>query len=358
MSIQGQVRQPRGAVKIGGTLMPGLMAWTWDGNSLLSADTFDVTFVLSALPDANNAAWWAVQINLTVELFVGFPGSANAIGTEGLTSVFSGVADEVSINWDAGTLTVRGRDLTSLFLDNKTSEKFINRTSSQIATTLATRRGLTPVITSTSTLVGKYYKTDHTKLADDRNEWELLVYLARQEGFVVYVKANELHFEPPPTAGNYNVSWVAGSRSKTPSGSMVSMTTSRVLTVARDMSVTVNSWNSKAKKSYSRKASRSGKGGGKVQQYVKVIPNLQPDEAQQRAAAILAELSRHEMRLSMHGPADNLLTKASLISFSGTGTAFDQTYYPDTIARTFSASGGYTFQVSAKNHTTGSEPNL
>lgn len=47
-----------------------------------------------------------------------------------------------------------------------------------------------------------------------------------------------------------------------------------------------------------------------------------------------------------------------LIQFSGTGTAFDQTYYPDTIQRTYSAVEGYAFHIAAKNHSTSSQARL
>jgi hypothetical protein len=58
-----------------------------------------------------------------------------------------------------------------------------------------------------------------------------------------------------------------------------------------------------------------------VQEYSYSIPGLTPEQAQQRANQLLAELSRHEVRLAMSGPADNLLRKSDLIEFTGTGTA-------------------------------------
>ncbi|MFD2271423.1 hypothetical protein ACFS07_10485 [Undibacterium arcticum] len=34
----------------------------------------------------------------------------------------------------------------------------------------------------------------------------------------------------------------------------------------------------------------------------------------------------------------------------GTGTAFDQTYYPESIVREMDLTGGYTMTIKAKNH--------
>lgn len=360
MTIQGELRRPRGAVKINGTAMPSWKSWTWDGNSLYQADTFSVRLSLNDMPAANDAKWLSSQSDLQVELFAGFPANTDAggTGTEGLESLFQGTTDDLDIDWDMGLVTLTGRDLTAAFLDNKTSEKFPNKTASQIATILAGRRGLTPVVKSTSTQVGRYYKDTHTRIEDDRTEWDLITWLAREEGFVVYVKAKELHFEPPPTSGTYKVTWTPGGRGKTPSGSVVRLKTGRTLTVARDITVTVNSWNSKQKKTFTRKATRSKKGSGQVQNYNYTIAGLKPEEAQLRANQILAELSRHEMRLTLDGPADNDLHKSDLITLSGTGTDFDQTFFPDAITRSMDCDGGYGFHVAAKNHSPESQPNL
>jgi hypothetical protein len=43
---------------------------------------------------------------------------------------------------------------------------------------------------------------------------------------------------------------------------------------------------------------------------------------------------------------------------TGTGTDFDQTYFPDSIARTFDQAGGYTWRIQAKNHSPEGQPSL
>lgn len=356
--LGSQVRRPRGLVKINGQAMPSWLAWDWNGNSLYQADTFSADLALSGMPAGRDGRWWSEQGEIEVELFAGFPADAEVFGEGDLTSMFVGFADEVEVEWETNVVRLTGRDRTAAFTDNKTSEKFPNQTASQIASTLAARRGLTAAVKATSTRVGKYYKDTRTRLEDDRTEWDLLTWLAREEGFVVYVKGRELHFEPPATRATYTVERRGADQGVTPSGDFVRLRTSRVLTVANDITVTVRSWNSKEKKAFVRKATRKKGQGQHVQQYSYTIPGLTPEQAQQRANQLLAELSRHEMKLQLDGPADNVLGKADLITLTGTDSAFDQTYFPDTVHRSLDFEGGYRWAVTAKNHSPESQPSL
>jgi phage protein D len=337
-----------------------MIDWSWDGNNMFNADTFRATWAMGALPAGNGVDWWASQTNLDVEIFVGFPDDPTAFTAADLESIFVGRADDAPFNWRRQTIELQGRDLTAPFLDNKTSEKWQMKTSSEIATLLAQRRGLKPVVTATTTRVGRFYTDFHVRLEDDRTEWDLLTWLAREEGFVVYVKGYELHFEPAPkdTQAPYAVEYRPATADQGVSFDFTSLSTQRTLTVARDITVIVRSWNMKSKKAFVRKAVRSRPHASNPQQYTYTIPDLTPEQAQARANQILAELSKHEMKLNFEGPADNTLGKASVIKLSGTGTAFDQVYYPDTIARSFSVEEGYRWVVSAKNHGVEGEPNL
>jgi hypothetical protein len=116
--------------------------------------------------------------------------------------------------WGLGRLQIEGRDLSSRLIENKTQEAFVNQTSSQVATTLAQRRGLTPQVTATTTLVGRYYQQDHVRdslnqFSRTTTEWDLLIYLAQREGFDVFVKGTTLYFQPTtdPSADPYVVRW-------------------------------------------------------------------------------------------------------------------------------------------------------
>ena len=89
--------------------------------------------------------------------------------------------------------------------------------------------------------------------------------------------------------------------------------------------------------------------GGQI--YSKTIPNLTQDQALQYAQKWYGQLVAHEMRLEdLEMPGDNDLDITSIIEFSGTGTAFDQQYFPDNISRRISFDGGYGMTIAAKNH--------
>ena len=99
------------------------------------------------------------------------------------------------------TVEIDGRDLTARLLDARTQETFSNQTASQIAETLAARHGLTPNVTATQTLAGRYYAADHDRLTLGQfsratTEWDLLTFLAAREGFEAYVSGQTLTFAP------------------------------------------------------------------------------------------------------------------------------------------------------------------
>jgi len=354
-------RQPRGAIKINGAAVTGWTHWETDENEFYQPDTFSAHFALSGLPADRDLSWWATQVKIEVELFAGFPADPDAYTAADLDSVFFGVVDEISVDFADLTMEITGRDLTAPLVDHKTSEKYVNQTASEIASLLAGKYGLTPVVTATTAKVGKYYQIDHVDLKDDRTEWDLLTWLAREEQFVVFMKGKDLHFQPKPTESQEP--WVLRREPPSDDGparwNAEGVKLSRTLTVAKDIEVTVHSWNSKSKKAFSRIAKRAkGKGGGEVQKYSYTIAGLTPDQAQKRADQIRDEISKHEVKLSFDGPADNLLSIEDVIKVEGTGSAFDQVFYPSSIARTLAWDGGYGWTVEAKNHAVESEPTL
>ena len=128
----------------------------------------------------------------------------------------------------------------------------------------------------------------------------------------------------------------------------------RSMTLAKDIRVTVKTWDAAHKTSFTRmvdgKGSVVGKGGkAATQTYVYVKPGLTPDQAlafAQKQARILTILERI-VTIEMPGELD--LTPRSIISLSGTGTSWDQSYYVDTIARHISLTDGFKQTVRLKN---------
>ncbi|MGC7986037.1 type IV secretion protein Rhs, partial [Salmonella enterica] len=84
--------------------------------------------------------------------------------------------------------------------------------------------------------------------------------------------------------------------------------------------------------------------------YTYTIPGLTQEQALQRAQTIYAELIAHEMKLTATLPGDNILGIDTMVQVMGTGTAWDQTYYPDSVTRRMSFDEGYSMNLHAKNH--------
>jgi phage protein D len=312
--------------------------------NVIDADIFDnahfaaARFRLRLALDASTAAT-LLQPGAVLDIQVGLDGSP--------TSLLQGEADTVRMDVLNRTVEIDGRDLTARLLDARTQETFSNQTASEIATTLAGRNNLTPNVTATSTLAGRYYETEHDRLTlgqycRSTTEWDLLTFLAAREGFEVFVSGQTLTFAPLPSA--------APALMLTPND-CITLDLEHSLTLARDIEVTVKSWNSRQQSSFSQTARTTGQGrrGGTPQHIVVVRPNLTPNDAQTLADRILADLSAHERIVSAELPGEIALNPRSQIVLTGTGTDFDQTYYVAELDRHFSVDHGFTERLRLKN---------
>lgn len=366
-------RQPRAVVKINDAVMDGFLDWEVNNNNFYEADTFRVTFPIGALPIE-----WQVDdlINaetLKVEILAGFPGDADNFSPSELYSLIIGEVDDIDFDPIHRTVTLPGRDYTKRLIDAKTTEKWPNKTASEIATMLAKNHDLTPVVTRTTKTVGGYYEIDHVRVGEARSEWDLITWLANHtfdadgNKFIVYVKGDELHFEPGPTQKDepylLEIVQANGQQGYTAfDGTNIHF--SRNLSVLKNVVVTVKTWNSKHKQgftaSYPTNKSRGitpGSSASKKQNYDYTFPGLTYEQALQKAQAIHGDITKHEVKLSAQMPADNDLTPRNIIKAKGTGTLFDQLYYPESVTRHFSKDG-YMMSISAKNHSTENNPSL
>ncbi|PKN07941.1 MAG: hypothetical protein CVU73_11115 [Deltaproteobacteria bacterium HGW-Deltaproteobacteria-8] len=358
------VRLPRGMVKLNGQPITGWVEWEVDNNAHYQADTWRVTFAAAALPIAKNAAWLTAQADLTVELLAGFPADPRAYDASELTSFIIGRADDMTFDPAKNVIELSGRDYTSQFIDAKTTEKFANKTASQIAQILAARHNMTCNTVPTKALAGTYYQIDHATMADERTEWDLLVWLARMCQYSVFVTGTVLNFVPqldPEKGDKYIIKWQAPTpECASPTANVERIRFSRNLTIAKDVIVIVKSWNAKQKKAFSvtaratkskNKVTRNSKVPyGQPQTYSYTIPGLTHQAALEKAQNILADISKHEMRMDSTLPGDGILSTQTLVQVVGTETAFDQVYYPESVIRSLSLHEGYKMELRAKNH--------
>jgi phage protein D len=357
---QSVARQPRALVKINDTIVPGMIDFSVDSNSFYSADTFRVVFATSLLPAAFNVDWFSTVTEAFVEIFAGFPDDPTNYSPADLSSLIYGRVDDIDFDPCGTKITLTGRDLTAAMIDTKLTEQWNNLTASGVATQLANKHGLTPQVTATTEIIGKYYQIDHVRINAERSEWDLLAWLAAEEGFVVYAKGHTLYFGPDPRTPDtpYLVRWQAPSDTagySTMNGGRASF--HRSLTVAKGITVVVHSWNNKQKKGFdgyypSRpKAIQAGKASpfGNTQTYEFNIPGLTQQQAVARAQALYNQIIRHAVNFAYDGPADDLLTARVMIQTEGFPGSFNQTFYVDSVTREFSLDAGYSMHVRAKN---------
>ena len=327
------VRYPRLQVLANGAPVPGAFEAEVLNNSTFAADRFRLGLALSADP-ARGAAWWADQDNVLIDIAV-------SLGGDYVNLVHGGV-DAVEIDPLGDAVRLAGRDLSAALIEARVQGTFANQTSSEIATTLAGRHGLSASVQATTTPVGRYWQLEHDRLVLDgfaraTTEWDLLVMLAQYEGFGVWVQGSTLHFRAADTSMPPAVLQVAGLRA---------LQLERSLTLAQGIEVTVKSWHSRTAQCTTQKVS-ANQAGAAAQSYVYIAPNLTPDAALQLAQQRLAELTRHERVMSAEMPGELSLMPGQQILLQGTGTAFDRVYSLDQVERRLDTSHGFTQWVRA-----------
>jgi phage protein D len=338
-------RAPRLRVLANGEPMAGVAEAEVVSNNHFGADRFAASIALGA--DLWAAApFWSSEPDILVDVQFSLDGGAT------FTSLVQGSVDSVVIDPITGSVHIDGRDLTASLIEARTQETFANRTASEIASLLAERHTLTPCVSPTSTPVGRYYQDEHDRITLNQfshttTEWDLLVFLARLENYDVFVEGSTLNFRPATQDSGIPVLLQPSD--------LTDLRLERSLTLARDIEVTVKSWNSRQHSAFIQKARAAGSrgarrsGGGTSQRYVFVRPNLTSDEALKLAQRKLAELTRHERVIELGMAGDLVLTPRSMIMLDGTGSDFDQTYYVDVIERRLHVNGGFTQHIRAKN---------
>lgn len=345
---QPTYRAPRLRLLANDQALAGACEAEVNSNNHYGADRFGAVLALG--PDTWADAWfWSSESNILIDVQFSLDGGM------GFTSLIRGLVDTVSINPVNGAVRICGRDFTAALIEAQTQEAFANRTSSEIATIFAQRHGLVPRVIPTSTPVGRFYQSDHESLTLDRfseatTEWDLLVYLARREDYDAFVTGSELCFQPSAPVATVDLVLH-------PADTM-ELKLERALTLARDITVTVRSWNSLRQMAFTEcvgssinGTSPNGSSGntGSAKQYVVIRPNLTPDRALELAQQHLSELSRHERIIEFAMPAELTLTPRSKILLDGTGTDFDQAYYIESIERVFRPQTGFLQRVRASS---------
>lgn len=338
---RGYVDDSRSILKIGGTIVD-FLDWETSHSGILEAGTFRAT--LSA--DASRWAWWAQQTEILVDVYAGTPPDSQNYSTDDLVLMFTARVDKLDLDPEYNHITLSGRDMTALLTDNKTTQKWPNLTSSQIAQQIATLWGFQSNIQQTTAIAGKFYAQDHVKLAKAETYWDILTYLAQHESFQCFVLGRTLYFGNFGAASSLNPYIIEFDGSgNIPKSNAMRLKFSHDLTLAQDIAVTVRSYHGalgaafKATATVDRPAKYIEKDAALaqiIQHYDYTIPGLTQPECALKAQSILHSLTEHELKMSAYLPFDAILYPWVPIQVTGTNTPWDATYTPQNIIRKFS----------------------
>jgi hypothetical protein len=350
----------RAQITLNGTTIPAIKAEATN-TSHLSADTFRLELSAKAVLQAAplfTPAYWSSTVAFDVTIAVGSVTSGiDQTWSVQPTQFFAGGVDKVEYDFRRGLITLTGRDYASRFIDNKIEldpGSFTNLTSSEIAIQLAGNRNLqTDKITATDTVVGTWYSGNAAMMMQDRTEWDLLTYLAQQEGFIVAVIGTSLYFGPATSGSPYVVQYTPATATTAAIANVEELKVEHNLTLARGINVTVSTFNQQDGIPHTRTATGKPKGvtipsGATPSTYVINLPNATPDQIENEVNNRIAQFVAYERPLDIELPGDETLTITQPLQLTGTGTSWDATYAIDTIHRVISLDGGFDMTVRAK----------
>lgn len=364
------VRHPVCVVRAGNQVLSGVVDVEVVNNSYHCADTFRVSLAMQQLSNDFVKAVFAQDSAVTLDISLG-------TGNNDTRSFITGLVDETEFDPEENLLTLQGRDFTRYFIDAKSVKKFANSRVATVVKELAAKYGLTVDsggVKLPETRVASYLNRYGFHLGDGRSEWDLLTMLAqaqvdakRADSYVTFVRGKTLYFGPRPEAANYSINCRAvsagspfkimpvGAGELGPRWGGLSIRVSRNISVLRNVVVTLASPQSGARPTVVTcpQKYQGVKPGDQVegaQLYFRTLDcNLKWDDLWQRAQAMRADISRHELKVSLSLPGDSLLDQQSGLRVRGLHPAFDHDYFVSSVTRHFSVQSGYVMDVEAQN---------
>ena len=323
-------------VTLDGVPIEGLLHASIVTSNCFSSDSFALTFAMGSSPLCDIAFWSYLQSS-----YIEVVSTSNLVAQP--QSLISGMIDTLLVDPIMQTVAVEGRDLSSKLIDSYRQQDFVNQTASEVVSSIAFFHGLLPIVTPTAGEVGRYYGDGYTRLSLGqfsrvRSDWDLVVELARENSFDVFVQGTSLFFQPS-TVWNGLPMHIALRDVKT-------MRFDQTLPVASSAAARVQSWNSQDMTSY---AINSGSYGSDAiwssdalnsQPFLFSAANFTSQQVENSAERFAAELSRLATVVHIEMPWDLRLSPRSLLSIDETNSLFDAIYKIDSIDRHYSSSSG------------------
>jgi len=321
---------------VNGSLVKGLLQASIAHTNCFSSDSYALTFAMGP-PPLGDISFWSSLSSAYVEV-----SSANA-SDQTWQSLISGMVDMVHIDPIRGIISIEGRDLSSVLIDSYRQQDFVNQTASEVASTLASYHGLTPAVAATTSNVGRYYGDGYTRLSLGqfsrlRSDWDLVVQLARENAFDVFVQGNTLFFQPATSSANLPVHIAFGD--------VKTIRFEQTLSIASNATARVQSWNSQIMASYD---SNSPSGNALPTQttftatnqpYLFSASNFTSQQVTDTAGRYATELGRLGVVLHAEMPWDLALSPRTIILIDETRSILDTTYKIESVERHFSTTSG------------------
>jgi hypothetical protein len=323
-------------VTLNGSPIDGLLHASIVTSNCFSADSFALTFAMGS-PPMGDTSFWSSLSAAYVEIGVTAPYGPTWL------SLISGMIDSISVDPIQGTVAIDGRDLSSSMIDGYRQQDFVNQTASEVVSTIALHHGLTPIVTTTSGSVGRYYGDGYTRLSLGqfsrlRSDWDLVVQLARENSFDVFVQGTTLFFQPSTSSGDIPLHLALRD--------VRTIRFEQALTIASNAKARVQSWNSQNMASYDSNNSGDSSSPSQVssaanaQPFLFAASNFTSQEVTDSAGRYAAELSRLGTVLHAEMPWNLLLSLRTRIFIDETDSVFDTTYQIDNIERHYSTTSG------------------
>jgi hypothetical protein len=258
-------------------------------------------------------------------------------------SLISGMIDTLHLDPVMQTVTIEGRDLSSTLVDSYRQQDFVNQTASEVVSNIASYHGLTPIVTPTTGEVGRYYGDGYTRLSLGqfsriRSDWDLVVQLARENSFDVFVQGASLFFQPPTFWNGLPVH--IGLRD------VKTLRFDRTLTIASSAAARVQSWNSQDMASYAINSAGDAIDAAQtaeastIQPFLFSASNFTSQQVASAAGRYAAELNRLGTVAHIEMPWDLRLSARTTVLVDETNSLFDAIYKIESIERCHSSTSG------------------
>jgi phage protein D len=318
------------SIQINGMEVVGLLQMSVSSTNRFSADSYSLSFATGD-PPLGNILMWSELAGGSVEI------SAGLDPEPAFRSLITGTIDNVQVDPILGTAAIEGRDLSASLVDSYRQSDFVNQTASEIVAAIANTHGLGAVVTPTSGNVGRYYGDGYTRLSTGqfsrlRSDWDLVVELARECEFDVFVSGQTLYFVPSATIPLVFIPITPAE--------VQTMRFERALAIAPGASARVQAWNSQAMTAYDSDAASPSSAGPAGQPYLFSASNLTSDQVGRSAARFTAEINRLRTTLLLEMPWNLTLVPRTGIMLTGTGSLFDGPYVIETVELHFGTTTG------------------